>query len=272
MSAGTPQPRFEATPPAAEYAAAVQRKSNTDGGARYRISQVAADMPAAAREPLANPLPKGAVTTFMDAVRQRDEGPSRKLIANLLSEGHTASTLLMELITPAAREFGRMWEDDTCDFFQVTLASGRLQALIHELRDHMARTDVGGGRAVLLCGLPGEDHTLGLSILAEFFTLHGWSVTVGPPFLDADPAELAAQEWYDVIGFSVARDEAVLSLKHFVSRTRKKSLNRSVTIMVGGRAIDADPSVISLVGADAGGIGAVEAVRSVSSLQNREKE
>jgi methanogenic corrinoid protein MtbC1 len=208
----------------------------------------------------------------MSAVRHKDEGVSRKVIAKLLSEGHTPSTLLMELITPAAREFGRMWEDDTCDFFEVTLASGRLQTLIHELRDQMARTSLAEGRSVLLCGLPGEDHTLGLSILAEFFTLHGWSVSVGPPFLDADPAVLASQAWYDVIGFSVARDEAVIPLKHFVSRTRRNSLNKSVTIMVGGRAIDADPGAISLVGADTGGIAAAEAVRSAASLQNREKE
>lgn len=217
-------------------------------------------------------LPAGSVDRFVAAVRLKDELPSRTLIARLLEQGYAPSTLLMELITPAAREFGRMWEEDTCDFFEVTLASGRLQTLIHELRDELNRRGAPSGRTALLCGLPGEDHTLGLSILAEFFTLHGWSVTVGPPFLDADPAELASQAWYDVIGFSVARDEALIPLKHFVSRTRKRSLNSSATIIVGGRAIDADPATVELVGADAGGVAAVEAVRSATSLKNREKE
>lgn len=210
---------------------------------------------------LPSAIPAPTLQEFIRAVRLKDEAPSRDMIAALLASGLTASTLLIDLITPAAREFGRMWEEDSCTFFEVTLTSGRLQSLIHELRAGMTPLSEPSGRSALLCGLPGEDHTLGLSILAEYFTLDGWAVTIGPPFLNVDPADLASQAWYDVIGFSVARDEALLPLKRTIARTRKQSLNRNALFMVGGRAIDADPETIALVDADAGGVTAAEAVR-----------
>ena len=51
----------------------------------------------------------------------------------LLSLGAQPGSILVDLLAPSARELGRMWEEDECDFVDVTMGLWRLQEVMREL-------------------------------------------------------------------------------------------------------------------------------------------
>jgi methanogenic corrinoid protein MtbC1 len=174
-------------------------------------------------------------------------------LGGVLDEGFACEAIYLDLLAPAARQLGVMWEDDTCDFVQVTLALGRMQRVLRSL-SHLFLAGAGRtepvGRILLTC-LPGEQHTLGLVMVAEFFVREGWWTDLGHPVAQSEMLHAVRSEWYDVVGVSMACDSSLPRLKRELQAIRRTSRNPSVRLMVGGRAFDADPGLVRRVGADA---------------------
>lgn len=178
-----------------------------------------------------------AVDAYLDAV---------------LDQGISCEAVYLDLLAPAARRLGALWEDDRCDFVQVTVALGRMQRVLRSL-SHLflagASRQQPAGRVFLTC-LPGEQHTLGLVMVAEFFVRAGWWTDLGHPVSEAELMQSVRGEWYDVVGVSMACDSSLPRLKRELQAIRRTSRNPSVRLMVGGRAFDDDPALVRRVGAD----------------------
>lgn len=170
----------------------------------------------------------------------------------LLDEGLSLESLLLELLAPAARHLGELWEEDECDFVDVTVATGRLQGI---MRDLCARLESDAaparGNSILLLPCPGETHNFGLSMVATIFREAGWDVVYPDHGAGVDPIEFARVEWYDVIGLSLGCEIFLPALGEAVRSLRRVSRNRSVRIMVGGPLFALHPDYVTLVGADA---------------------
>ena len=52
-----------------------------------------------------------------------------------------SSTIFLDLLAPTARRLGEMWETDTTDFANVTLAVSRLQRIMRHLGETFADAD-----------------------------------------------------------------------------------------------------------------------------------
>lgn len=172
------------------------------------------------------------------------------VVEGLLACGLPLDQLLLDLLAPAARRLGSMWEDDTCDFLAVTEGLGRLQAVSRRLCATLERAASPSGRSVLLMPCPGETHVFGLSILASFFRESGWKVTT---LCGADPdaAERLHADWFDMVGLSLSCDVNVPALRTLVPALRRVSRNPSLFVMVGGPYFARSGTSASEVGADA---------------------
>ena len=193
------------------------------------------------------------VLDFVQAVLAPEDSAVKELVARLLENGLSLQSLYLDLLAPAARMLGQMWQDDDCDFVEVTIGVGRLQLVLRDMSQMFVRTrprDELAGR-VLLSSLPGEQHSLGLFMVAEFFVRDGWEVKVGPPVSEKALLAEVGAEWYDVVGFSVSCDSRLDHLKRQIRRIRDCSLNREVLILVGGRAFHEQPGLLERIGADA---------------------
>ena len=51
-------------------------------------------------------------------------------VESLLARRVTPSAVYLDLLTPAARQLGAMWDEDRCDFTQVTVGLMRLQQVM----------------------------------------------------------------------------------------------------------------------------------------------
>lgn len=192
------------------------------------------------------------VSLFVQASLSHDEERCPAIITGLIEIGTPLERICLELLAPSARRLGEMWEEDTADFLEVTLGLGRLQRVVRELGrriggDTLLSADAG---SAFLCGMPDEQHSLGLAMLAEFFVADGWGVTVGPPLGVDNVQHEISSHWYDVVGISVGVAERIPRIAVFIRQLRKASLNSDLAIMVGGRPFVANPALVEQVGAD----------------------
>ena len=208
------------------------------------------------------------VTDLVGLVLSRGEPEAVAFVAAMQEAGAAAESLYLDLLAPAARRLGEMWENDTCDFTEVTIGLWRLQNAMRELSPsflHAADTRSNGPR-VLLVPLPGEDHTFGLSMVYEFFRRAGWNAWCGSVESSADLRGMVRREWVEVIGFSLACDEKLDAVRTEIRSVRRASRNPGLAVLVGGPGFTANPRLAAEVGADGTATDGRQAVLQAQAL------
>jgi len=214
-------------------------------------TQAVAASRAAASPPAAAPA-RADVAAFARLLLSEDEAPSHAVIDAHLARGEPLDDLCLNLLAPAARELGRLWDDDRCSFSDVTVGMGRLQRLMRMIGPLLGESvhlppDC---RRVLLVPAPGETHTFGVVIVAEFFRRAGWDV-VSQSDGQADPLSLVRAEWFDVVGVSVGTHARLDWLRQSVAALRQASRNRAIAVMAGGPLFLHDNPGVTDLGVDA---------------------
>ncbi len=181
-----------------------------------------------------------------------DDRSARSSIEAMRLRGIPVETLFIDLLAPAARHLGELWEEDLCNFADVTVGVGRLQQAMRDLSPGLVTRSASGDqpRRVLLLPCPGEQHTFGLVMVGDFFRSAGWDVA-GGPMTSLDVEALVRREWYDVVGFSLASEVHLPRLAPAITAVRKASVNQRVGILVGGPMFLRQAGLASEVGADA---------------------
>jgi methanogenic corrinoid protein MtbC1 len=239
-------------PNAAERLAHIVRTIEADIIPRLVRAHRAA--PAAVLPPAAPPAAPfiEPAAAFAALVLAPDDGPWAESLDAHLARGVSIEALYLELLTPTARELGQLWMDDEITFADVTVGIGRLQRILRLLSPDFGPGlgDGGDGRRVLLLA-PGGAHTFGVTVVAEFFRRAGWDVVGHSDARCDDPRALVSEEWFDVVGVSVATDEQLESCPDMIAQLRRASRNQAVGVLVGGPSFVLDPSQAGAMGADA---------------------
>lgn len=193
------------------------------------------------------------VEEFVQLLLHGDDTSVTAFITALRSKGMSVEVVFLELLAVAARRLGVFWEDDHCDFTEVTIALGRMQQLLQVLSPLLAaESEVSANaRRVLLVPAPGEQHTFGLSMVAEFFVHAGWEVASGQGAYRDEAVDLVSRDWFDVIGFSVGSETRLDWLTACIASVRQMSRNPAIGILVGGPVFIANPEYVAIIGADA---------------------
>ncbi len=192
-----------------------------------------------------------------------------ELVRRLRVGGTDIDSLYLDLLAPAARRLGEMWEQDLCDFTEVTVGLWRLQTIVRDLGRSVivpVPQQAAPTRRVLLLPAPGEQHTFGLAVVGEFFHRDGWLVSVGLLATAADLGSAVRHESFDVVGISVGCGERLEPVAAAVRAARRASCNAAVRIMVGGPVFIAHPEFAALLGADATASDGREAVLRANGL------
>lgn len=211
-----------------------------------------------APEPLVRPAGAAYVITaddvkqFAKLVLSHEEDIAFATIQTLRARDVSVEKIYLDLLAPTARYLGELWEEDLCNFTDVTVGLGRLQRVLRELSPALGHSveHPSQGRRVLLLPSPGEQHTFGLVMVAEFFRRAGWDVTGGAWFDGVDAATLVKTEWFDVIGFSLGSAVHLPQLAASIVAVRQVACNRGLAVLVGGPLFGNHPGLVDEVGAD----------------------
>ncbi len=193
---------------------------------------------------------------------------ANQIVDSLSERGLAHDRIFLELITPAARHLGALWDQDLCDFTQVTCGLAMMHQMIYRLgyESPAGQSAEGASERVMLACAPGSQHFLGLTIVADFFRQAGSEVVLEISSSESELLRAVANEWFDVVGISVALEAQLQTLPDLIAHLRASSGNPKVRVVLGGPIFlihDFNPDNL---GADAIFTDAREAVGAVQRL------
>ena len=190
-----------------------------------------------------------------------------RCVSELLSRDIGLDAVYLHLIAPVARHLGDQWSADELSFVDVQLGLCRLHRLVCECGPVGFQREGGGGAfSILLSTVPGDQHTFGVTLAADFFRRYGWQVS-NLAGLDRDfLLERVAATEYSAVGFSLHNVDFADSLPALIRTIRKRSRNRDVLVLVGGDYFVRHPEAAEEVGAD---LTAGDAHRAVAAAEAR---
>jgi hypothetical protein len=188
---------------------------------------------------------------------------SSHYVDSLLDQGANFNALCKEVFEPAQLQLGKLWDQDLCDDFHLTLGLARLQT---EIRRVDAAIPGGNRRnamhSVLLSAQLNEPHRAGLIMSSQVFERNGWDVMCNFPDNDESLNELLQTQWFDVLKLSesgaLRRDNRLTAIRATIDAARAKSLNPSLIVMVDGRTFVERPQMYQAVHANAMCVSAVD--------------
>ncbi|MEZ5459404.1 MAG: cobalamin B12-binding domain-containing protein [Steroidobacteraceae bacterium] len=227
----------------------MHREANGSGGARPAVGSGVAPSPEHVAE-----LSRLVIAPSVE--------PALAFIEGQRERGMPLERIYVELLVPTARLLVEMWNADYCSFTDVTIGLWRLQQLVHKLspaflNEAEPRQD---GRRLLLVPEPGEQHTFGLIMIAEFFRRAGWDVWDQPLNSRSELLDVVRREHFSIVGLSVGSVERLAALTETIRLLRRQSRNAQVRVMVGGAPFLDEPGRVFDVGADSTAIDGEQAI------------
>lgn len=216
-------------------------------------------------------IPPGYADQFAAATLTEEVSPLLGRVEALMAGGVSVETIYLHLLAPAARRLGTWWEEDACDFVDVTMGLWRCQEIVHALSALIpgAAPIAGNERRAFFAPAPGEQHGLGALIVEEFFRRDGWQTWSAPALDEAELVALVAGRGFDVVGLTVSVERHVSPLVRSIAAARRASRNPAVIFLVGGRVFTERPALALDIGADGTAADGAAAVKLAHSLLRR---
>ncbi|MEE4163400.1 MAG: cobalamin B12-binding domain-containing protein [Woeseiaceae bacterium] len=220
--------------------------------------------PASTAAPAANRLSEH-VDTFVQLVIENEADVAARYVDTLRAEGFPIATLYLDLLAPAARRLGDMWDTDDVSFADVTIGVCRMhQVLLEFTRCFDATTKNGDdSQTALIAPAPGEQHTFGLFMVMEFLRREGWTCYSGTPSTRKEFLKLANSADFRLIGLSISADRNLQEAGQLIKDLRRRT---DAKILVGGRCVLESPKLVDELGADAMARDGREAARVINKL------
>ena len=199
-------------------------------------------------------------------VLQEDARASVNFVKEIHESGTSLEDIYLLLLTPVARKLGAMWEEDESSFTEVTIALWRIKQLMYDLspifQQYAEQNKTGS--SIMLVPLPGSQHNLGLFMVSEFFAKAGWRIWGELAATEEEIIQMAANEWFDVVGLSASVREQFPQLKELIKSIKAKSKNPNVGVIIGSPVFNQFPELIDDLGADMVGMDAEDALEKAT--------
>ncbi|MEN3153467.1 cobalamin B12-binding domain-containing protein [Priestia aryabhattai] len=174
-----------------------------------------------------------SVAALADCLLEGDVQKSWLLIAIYIEEGHS-STDVYTLLTEAMYEVGKRWQENKISVADEHLATAacdyvltRFQLSQHQLLQR--------NRALLFC-IEGEEHYLGIKMIAGLMSEHGWEVKNLGANLPLPFALKSIERWDpDVVCLSVSQVHLLPDLQKYIAEI--ESMSQSPLVLVGSRLL-----------------------------------
>jgi methanogenic corrinoid protein MtbC1 len=189
-------------------------------------------------------------------------------VDRFLEQGVSVEEICVDLLAPAARHLGGMWEADECDFVDVTMGLWRLQEIMREisLRSPPPNAKTELARSALFCPIPGDVHSFGAQMIEEVFARAGWQSEVLLKPQRRELLDYIARKPINLLGLTVSRESPVSAISSLIRAVRSVAVNPQLKVMVGGHAINENANLVAEIGADGTGIDARDALCTAEEL------
>lgn len=212
-----------------------------------RIAQKPAPVGAELQEPGPD---SSEIAALCDALMSEDESAAPEMVRLARLAGMTANVLYFGYIAEAVRMLGVRWEHDEATVSQVIIGAGRVYGILRELRTVFLserRSHPPGAEAVF-AQVPGESHTIGVTMAADFMRRRGWEVTLKLGLSHVELVDEIARLQPTMVGLSASTLEQTFALARLIVALRVRC--PQVWILVAGQIVPLDSHLRDLVDAD----------------------
>jgi methanogenic corrinoid protein MtbC1 len=201
------------------------------------------------------------VTALCDALLSTEETRAAELVMQMVERKIDIDVLHLAYLGEAARMMGSRWEDDLASSAEVIIGAGRIYRILRQLRDRFlfARPLRPDDYRAVFASVPGEVHTLGITIAADYMRRRGWQVDLRSGMDHEALVDQIGHSDYSIIGLSGSTSAAIFPLTRLIVALRIS--NPRAWIVIGGTIVQAVPDIVTLVDAD----GAVRTVEEASA-------
>ncbi|MFP3323198.1 cobalamin B12-binding domain-containing protein [Planococcus sp. SIMBA_160] len=164
---------------------------------------------------------------------QGQEEEALKYVQDFL-ESHSHEQLYGDLLTPAMYRIGELWEQNEISVAEEHLATAVCDFVLSatELRNK----EKDGRQKAMIFGPEGEEHYIGLKMVASMFREEGYEVRYMGPNLPLDAALQLAADWQpDVVALSGALAHRLPVLKTYAEAFSQ--IDSKPAVLIGGRAV-----------------------------------
>ena len=191
------------------------------------------------------------VTALCDALLGFEETAAEGLVLAAAARGMSADALHLSYVAEAARMMGERWENDTASSAEVIIGAGRIYAIMRKLRGMFITSQAirpERFRAVFAAA-PGETHTIGLTMAADYLRRRGWEIDVALAMSHEALVDQIGHYPYPIIGLSASTSAMIFPLARLIVALRVS--NPGAWITIGGHIVQDEPDIVRLIDADA---------------------
>jgi methanogenic corrinoid protein MtbC1 len=197
---------------------------------------------------LPDPVPQ--VDDLIERLLAADIVGARMIAAQVAEEINGYLTVATRLVQPAMYRIGQLWERNELSVAEEHLASAIARSLLTHLMVDAPTVQRAGRNAVFAC-VEGNNHDLGLQVVADAFALDGWAVH----HLGANTPSEALLRYINVhrpelLGLSACLVQQLPAMRRVVQQVRQEMGSDCPKVLVGGLATNQMHQVWRWLGAD----------------------
>jgi methanogenic corrinoid protein MtbC1 len=210
-------------------------------------------------------VPQATIEALCDALVSDRDDAAAELVLDQRLHGMSLDTVYLGYLAAAARRLGSRWEDDLISSAQVTIAAGRIYAIMRGLREVFVsdQTLHADQPRALFIAAPGETHTLGVTMAADFFRRRGWQIDLKSGLSHHEIIAEVDPSSYPIIGLSASSSPMVFPLARLVLSLRIDA--PAAWILVSGKIVDLVEDIAWIIDADAAASDAEGALHSMTA-------
>lgn len=188
------------------------------------------------------------------------------LLTRCLDRGQSLVDVELHVIQPTMYHIGEQWQANTVSVAQEHMASAIVQSVmtIGLMRSTPRAT---ANRRILLACVAGNNHTIGLRMVADAFQLDGWEVQYAGANVPAAAIVRHVVDWKPhLVGLSVSFPQQFPEVKLVIGQLEARLGMARPAVIVGGLAINNFAPLADMLHADGGGADSAEAVTRATRM------
>lgn len=171
-----------------------------------------------------------------------------KFIDTVRTRGATSEAVHLEYLAVAAQKLGLWWENDKVSFSDVTIGTSRIFGIMRGMRSYFASSGYTPSKTAVFASVPGETHTLGVTMATDFFRKDGWDIDLKSGLSHDDLVSEIKDADISLIGLSLSGVHSTRALSRLVIALR--ICKPATPILVAGQSIEELGPVFDLMSVD----------------------
>lgn len=207
-----------------------------------------------------------AYEDYLEAVLAGDRHQAFETVEHAVDSGFAMRPIYLEVLQPALREVGRLWQDDRISVADEHMATAITLSAMLRLSSRIGATEKPHPRLIAAC-TESERHEIGLRMLCDFLDEDGWETFfLGASVPTEDLVDMVCERRPDVVACSATIEPHLPELRSTIAAVREATGDEPPLILVGGRLFIDDPELAKSVGAD---LTAGDAAEAAALLKER---